>query len=225
MVIVAAMSHTPSTRALALVAALLPLVTACESEMSARVREASELAEGSPVILAGVRVGEVKGLEVAGGDAPVLVRFVVEGDNQEAIAAGACSRAEGGTLVLEAGTDTPVVEGQISACEPGLLDGLRGAGELFRGAVEGMREGVQEELRQGLGLPNENAPGAQEGVGVDVTREAGRQAGEQIRGAAEGVREGLGDDAARALGRAVGRDAQEFQRGVQEGLDDGAQQP
>ncbi|MFK7999034.1 MAG: MlaD family protein [Polyangiales bacterium] len=214
------MSHTPSTRALAFAAALLPLLAACESEMSARVREAGELAEGSPVTLAGVRVGEVKGIEVAGGDAPVLVRFAVEGNNQEAIAAGACSRAEGGTLVLQAGTDTPVVEGQISACEPGLLDGLRGAGELLRGAVEGVREGVQEELRQGLGLPNNNNG---EGVGVDLTREAGRQAGEQIRGAAEGVREGLGDDAARALGRAVGRDAQEFQRGVQEGLDEGAQ--
>lgn len=224
MVIVAAMSHTPSIRALAFAAALLPLLAACESEMSARVREAGELAEGSPVTLAGVRVGEVKGIEVAGGDAPVLVRFAVEGNNQEAIAAGACSRAEGGTLVLQAGTDTPVVEGQVSACEPGLLDGLRDAGEMFRGAVEGVREGVQEELRQGLGLPGAGQ-GGQEGVGVDLTREAGRQAGEQIRGAAEGVREGLGDDAARALGRAVGRDAQEFQRGVQEGLDEGAQRP
>ncbi|MFT5358549.1 MAG: hypothetical protein ACI9KE_005788 [Polyangiales bacterium] len=180
------------------------------------------------MILAGVRVGEVKGIEVAGGDAPVLVRFAVEGNNQEAIAAGACSRTEGGTLVLQAGTDLPVVEGQIRACEPGLLDGLRGAGDLLRGAFEDAREGALEGVRQGLGMTGANGQeveGAQEGVGVDVTREAGRQAGEQLRGAAEGVREGLGDDAARQLGRAVGRDAQEFQRGVEEGLDEAAQRP
>ena len=175
---------------------LLLLAFGCAQELVTHIDDADELLEGSPVEIAGVKVGEVKSLSIVGGDNPVEVRISVEREHADALASGACAVSRGSSLELETGERAePLQDGVVAPCAQSIFDAAQEA-------LDAIREGV-EELDENL----EAAGGA-----------AGERLGEGLRGAAGGfVRGATMGGTVRDLGRAAGENAREFEEGAIEG--------
>ncbi len=175
---------------------LLLLAFGCAQELVTHVDRAGDLIEGSPVELAGVKVGEVKSLSVVGGDTPVEVRISVEREHADALAGGACAISRGAAIELETGERAePIHEDVVAPCAQSIFDGAQEALDAIRGGIEALDDNL------------EAAGGA-----------AGERLGEGLRGAAEGVVRGATmGGTVRDLGRAAGENAREFEEGAIEG--------
>ena len=131
---------------------LLLLAAGCETTHHARVSHGAGLDEGSPVLVSGVRVGEVREVRVVEGE--VDVAFVIARDHDVTLREDSCALAtprEGGpgALTLTPGTGAPLTEPRaIPQCElPSNVIGdlardLGGTlGEVLRSLSEGILGG------------------------------------------------------------------------------------
>lgn len=150
--------------------ALIPLLAGCETKHHARVDDGAGLDEGDPVMVSGVRVGEVREIVVVEGQVDVV--FVIDDEHDVTLREDSCAlalRGEGGpTLVLAPGQGPPLTEerpipqcapaspelremmGQLGDAVGGMLRDLLGGG----GASGGGRPGVPNIP----GLPFPGAP-------------------------------------------------------------------
>jgi len=134
----------------------------CDDTHHARISQGAGLGEGSPVMVSGVRVGQVEGVTVIEGQ--VDVELSISSDHQVTLRQDACAlaTAAGGepALVLLPGTGAPR-EGDAVIAECA----LPGAdlGEAMRGIGEGMRE-LLEQLAQGMRSPPSSPPSAPPGL-------------------------------------------------------------
>lgn len=129
------------------------LASGCAETHRARLRDGAGLAEGSPVHVSSVRVGEVKTVRVVEGEVEVELKF--DRGHEITLRRDACAiaaRTESGpVLIVVPGTREPLEAGHaIPQCEPAMGD----LGDLFRGLGEGMSE-LLRQLGQGLSNPNQ----------------------------------------------------------------------
>lgn len=150
---------------------LLSLAAGCETTHHARVSHGAGLDEGSPVLVSGVRVGEVREVRVVEGE--VDVAFVIGRDHDVTLREDSCALAmprEGGpgALTLSPGTGAPLTEPRtIPQCElpssaiGDLARDLGGTlGEVLRSLTEGILGGGASPPGSGpLPLPLPGLPG------------------------------------------------------------------
>ena len=99
----------------------------------ARLADGAGIAAQSPVLVAGVRVGQVQSIQVV--DGVVDVAFTFEGDHEIVLRADACAAVARGGLMIVPGEGAPRTDDQpLAQCETGsaALD------ELMRTAAQGM---------------------------------------------------------------------------------------
>lgn len=152
-----------------MLAALLALA-GCDSTYHARVTDGAGMGEGSPVLVSGVQVGEVKSLSIMEGE--VDVEFSVASEHELTMRVDSCVLAvrgeQGAGLVLVPGEGAPLSEEQASRpipeCQlPGAeLDGVFGQlGNMFGSMLRAFGQG----LTGGAGGGGGGQPGAQGGGG------------------------------------------------------------
>lgn len=97
----------------AILLALLAL-TGCDSTYHARVSDGAGMGEGSPVLVSGVQVGEVKSIAIMEGE--VDVEFSISSDHEITLRNDTCVLAvrgeDGSGLVLVAGEGSPLTDEQ-----------------------------------------------------------------------------------------------------------------
>lgn len=124
------------------------LLAACDATHHARLDDGAGLAEGSPVIVSSVRVGQVKSVRVLEGQ--VDVEFAIDSDHEITLRADACALARrteaGSELIVVPGTGAAIEEDRpIPQCEVTSDD--------LGGVLRSLGEGVNDMLRQlGQGL-------------------------------------------------------------------------
>ncbi len=136
------------------------LLVACDATHHARLDDGAGLAEGSPVIVSSVRVGQVESVRVQEGQ--VDVEFSIASDHEITLRADACAlarRSEGGPeLLVLPGTGAALEEERpIPQCEIPTPD----VGNLMRSLGEGMGDMLRQ-LGQGL-FGGGGAPGGSGG--------------------------------------------------------------
>lgn len=124
------------------------LLAACDATHHARLDDGAGLAEGSPVIVSSVRVGQVDSVRVQEGQ--VDVEFSIDSDHEITLRADACAlarRSEAGSeLIVVPGTGAALEdERAIPQCEITSDD----VGGLLRSLGEGMGDMLRQ-LGQGL---------------------------------------------------------------------------
>ena len=126
----------------------LSLAAGCDTTYHARLNDGAGLGEGDPVLVSGVRVGQVEAVRVIEGQ--VDVELSVEDEHEVTLRTDACAMAlprDGQpTLVIAPGTGAVLEEDRpIPQCE--LAGGQ--LGDLMRGLGEGLGQ-MLEQLGQGL---------------------------------------------------------------------------
>jgi len=120
--------------------AIALLVVGCETEHHARVDDGAELAEGSAVMVSGVRVGSVGDVRVIEGaiDVAFLIDDDHEGTSREVSSALAVGGSNEPTLILYPGEGRPLTEERaLPQCE--LADqALRDLAEQFGDTIGGL---------------------------------------------------------------------------------------
>lgn len=144
------------------------LAVGCDDTHHARVSQGAGLHEGSPVLVSGVRVGEVEAVTVIEGQ--VDVELSIASDHQVTLRQDSCVLAAAGdgepTLVLVPGTGAPREgEAPIPECAlpaDAVSEAMRGLGEgvqsLLRSLAEGMRDGMRDAPRPPPASPPPASP-------------------------------------------------------------------
>ena len=133
---------------LALALAGLALAAGCDTTYHARLNDGAGLGEGDPVIVSGVRVGQVEAVRVIEGQ--VDVELAIDDDHEVTLRTDACAMAvpqQGQpTLVIAPGTGALLEEDRpIPQCELGggqLRDLMRGLGEGLGQMLEQLGQGL-----------------------------------------------------------------------------------
>ncbi len=129
------------------------LLGGCETAHHARVDDGAGLAEGSAVMVSGVRVGSVRDVRVVEGE--VDVAFVIDDDHDVTLREDSCALALGGegepSLVVVPGEGAPLPEDRaLPQCE---LRGqaLTNLAEQFGDTIGGLLRSLGSGLLQGTG--------------------------------------------------------------------------
>lgn len=119
------------------------LAAGCGRTYHARLDDGAGLAEGTPVVVSSVRVGEVESVRVVEGH--VDVELAIDREHEVTVRADGCALARrtesGAELVLVPGTGAPLADGAtIPQCEARAGD----IGSMIRALGEGMNEALRE---------------------------------------------------------------------------------
>ncbi len=130
------------------IGAALLLAAGCDATHHARLDDGAGLAEGSPVIVSSVRVGQVESVRVQEGH--VDVEFAIDSDHEVTLRADACALARR----TEAGSELLVVPGTGAALEEDRpIPQCEITSDDLGGVLRSLGEGVNDMLRQlGQGL-------------------------------------------------------------------------
>lgn len=154
--------------------------------------DATGLVEGAPVMVAGVRVGEIEAVTVQGTSAHITFR--VESDHEVALKSDACVTRQGTELNLFVGQESAAFDGHnLPSCVAAAADALFDLGRRLSDTIQGAAEGVD-------------------------AHEVGRRVGEGLQELGDGFGEGVGDF--REAGRKMGRAARELEEGAAEGAEE-----
>ena len=136
---------TPSLLTALGASTLLLFAAGCETKHHARISDGAGLVEGSPVVVSGVRVGEVRSVRLIEGQ--VDVELVIDDEHELTFRNDSCAMAQRGgeapALVIVPGVGEPLPEGNeerpIPECD------LRG--EAMRDLMRNLGEGMGEMMR------------------------------------------------------------------------------
>jgi hypothetical protein len=146
---------------------LVLLATGCETKHHARISDGAGLVPGSPVVVSGVRVGEVRSVRLIEGQ--VDVELVIDDEHELTLRNDSCAMARRGdtgpSLVIIPGVGEPLPEANderpIPECDlqaEGMRDLLRslgeGVGDMMRSLADGVLGGAAGSGGGGGGAPS-----------------------------------------------------------------------